>query len=305
MSFEIRGMLFGKKIADRLISKNKGKQMIFTGHGIGDVCVELAYAAEYKKTHGIEHLAVITHNKNHALYTYFGQGVGGYDSLIELSYNDINALLKFYKSDYGLVYRRKHPEILCAYCTAYVRSDFIVGNTYIRLSDIEKAIYHIPKDTQPCRINKIDQKEWIQQLIKKEKIIEGKTVLLNPYADSVKGVPMGLFEVLADELKKMGFKAVTGVHDGQLPVPGTEGIDFPLEKTISLAEACGYVIGARSGFLDLCSFADAKIIAVEHDSYILLDFYRLEDLWPQNKNIKSFIYKENIEKGILDYIREN
>lgn len=304
MKEEISAILFGRRIANKLISDHPGTQMVFTYESIGDQCMELAYLREFQRVNGIEKVGVVTTNPNHALFSYFSEA---YDELITISKADHDTLLKFYKSDLGQIYRRKHQQLLCAFYTAYVRSDLLFGNRYIRLSDIEKQIYRIPKDSIPCQIKELECEEWLAELVNKNLIDPGKTVLLNPYANSCSGIPVSFFELVAKECIKSGFTVITGVHGDQQPIRGTTGIEFGLEKTISLVNSCGYVIGMRSGFLDLCAFSKAKIISIDHDSYGIADATILEDWWPQNEHIRTYRYSSEetkIIESLLEYLQE-
>lgn len=294
----INAFLFGKRIADGIIKDNPGKNMLFTLENVGDQCMELAYAQSYKEANKIEHLAIITSNPRHPLFQYFPNA---YDSLITVTKKEISILLKFYKSDMGQIYRRKHPEIVCAFYTSYVRSDLLFSNPYIRLSDIEKLIYRIPLNTLPCKITNIPATEWIDDLVSSGKLVKGKTVLINPYANSCTGVPFAFFEKVANLCMEKGFSVLSGIHADQQPVRGTNSVDFPLDRTIELVNACGYVIGLRSGFLDLCAFSDAKIVSIDHESYFLADATKLEDWWPQNQRIKTFRYRAD-DRGLIDDI---
>lgn len=217
MNDTLKAVLFGRIIAKKLIAKNPGKQMLFTFESIGDQCVELAYAQEYKKRNKIRHLAIVTSNPESAVFKYFKES---YDSLIPVSKRNINILLKFYKSDLGQIFRKSHPELMCAFYTAYTRSDLILYNPYVRLCDIEKMIFRIPKDTSPCKITPIPCDGWIKGLKDKGMIETGKTVLLNPYANSVTGVPLSLFKGIAKECMKIGLKVIASVHNDQSALGG-------------------------------------------------------------------------------------
>ena len=303
MKNEILAILFGKKIANRLIVNHPNTQLVFTFESVGDQCMELAYLRTYQKENGLNRIGILTTNPNHALFKYFSDA---YDELITISKKEHEILLKFYKSDFGQIYRRKEPRILCAFYTAFVRSDLLFANKYVRLSDLEKLIYRIPLDTMPCEIKELDYRDWIDKLVKQGTITES-TVLLNPYANSCSGVPITCFETIAKKLKEKGYTVITGVHNRQKPIEGTISVSFPLEKTISLANHCKAVIGLRSGFMDLCSFSKTSVIAITHDSYELSDATRLEDWWPQNKKIKTFIYEETelFVEEMMKYIGES
>ena len=109
---------------------------------------------------------------------------------------------------------------MCAFYTAYTRSDLILYNPYVRLCDIEKMIFRIPKDTSPCKITPIPCDGWIKGLKDKGMIETGKTVLLNPYANSVTGVPLSLFKGIAKECMKIGLKVIASVHNDQSALGG-------------------------------------------------------------------------------------
>lgn len=297
----LKALIKGWFVANRLIKQNHGKNMIFTLENVGDQCMELAYAKSYKEYNNIKHLAVITSKPEHAVFKYFE---GQFDSLVKVKKSDFDALLLFYKSDLGQIFRKKHNEILCAYYTAFARNDLLLWNKYIRLSDLEKAIYRIPRETMPCKIKPLDNRAWIEELINNGTIRPGKTILLNPYANSMNGVSDDFWVNLAKLLRNKGYNILTGVCGSQKAINGTVAINFPLERTVSLVEACGWVIGLRSGFLDLCALSSTKIVVIENDTYHLTDACNLEYWWPQNKNIWSLRYndEENMLEKVYDVL---
>ena len=295
----IRGILFGKSIAKKLIREHSDSHMVFTFENVGDPCLELAYLRRFQQEHGYKRISVLTCNPTHPLYEYF---VDQFDELIYVKEKDLLALLMFYKSDMGFSFRRKNNEITCAYYSAGIRSDVYLWNKYIRLDRIVKSIYGIPLDSKPCSIHKIDCSEYINDLIEKSVIIPSKTVILNPYATSCREVPLTFFEKIADELTNKGYKVLCSINGNQMATKNTETITYSLDKLVSIVEACGYLIGVRSGFMDLASYANAKIISIDHDNFSISDASKLEDLWPQNTNIRTIRYKENEEATVMDVL---
>ncbi len=299
MNSTLGAILFGKRIANKLIKSYPGVQLLFTFESIGDQCMELAYSQQYKSSHGLSRLAIVTTNPNHPVFLYFK---GQYDLLIQLSKKEFNYLLKFFKSDFGQIYRRNHSQIKCVFYTAYVRSDLLMNNPYVCLSSIEKMIYEIPPDSVPCQISRPDCTEWIETLKTRSDIVPGKTVLMNPYANSCSGVPVSFFSDFAQKLKENGFAVVTGVHGNQQPIEGTQGVDFSLDKAVAIVEYCGYVVGLRSGFLDLCAFSSAMTIAIDSDDYPLSYATKIEKWWPQNQRLKTYTYNFEISQFLMDEI---
>ena len=297
MNITIRAVLLGKRIADRIINENTGYTIVFTWESIGDQCLELAYLREFRKRNNINRIAILTTKPNQALFKYFE---GEFEKIIPINQKDFDTLLKFYKSDMGLFYRKKHPSLICAFYTAYIRHDLLFDNPYVSLADFVKMIYRIPKDADITPIKKIDNTEWINKLVNDGIVEPGKTILINPYANSCKNIPMSFFTKLATELKRKGYKIITSVYGSQESVPGTIGLDFPLEKAVSLSESCGTVIGTRSGFLDLVALSDTKVIALDRDDYNVADACILEQWWINNKRLKTFRYRQQNELEVLN-----
>lgn len=115
----------------------------------------------------------------------------------------------------------------------------------------------------------------------------GKTVLLSPYAKSVRSIPLGFWEKLAYRLKKEGFTVCTNSSGAQEPaIPGTSDILIPYGDAVSFLEKAGVYIGLRSGLSDVLSSADATKIVLHskdnfkrslvcgiNDSYSMCDMY--------------------------------
>lgn len=296
------GYMIGESAIKRLMEQYPDTYMIITTKSIGDQCQALAYAGEFKKLNNIDRIAYITLSNKNALLKYFKNE---FDFSIEIGYRLYHAILAFLKSDRGYDFQLKYPTIICAYYTAHVRNNVFFKNPYIRLSNIIKALYHIPLNTYPCDITKSDNVEWINSLIEKGTIVRNKTVLMNPYAKSIIQTPIRFFEKSADYFRSKGYKVITSVVGEQKAIEGTEGIKFPLDNAIELADECGYVYGARSGFMDLVSFSKAKIIAIDNTLYPYCDACLMEDWWPQNTNIKTFRYQEkddSVWQMLCEYI---
>lgn len=93
--------------------------------------------------------------------------------------------------------------------------------------------------------------------------IEGRTVLLTPYAVSVSLIENEFWENLSVLLKSMNFAVITNIGGKkELPIRGTYGVSVPINSLVPFANKCGYVIGVRSGIFDIMEQSSAKKIVL-------------------------------------------
>lgn len=295
---KLLSILFGWRIARRIIRENPGKVMVYTLENVGDQCFELSYIAAYKEYHELDNVSVLTTNPNHPMIRMYRSE---FDDIVQLSKREYDILFEFYKLDIGQIFRTRHPEIFSTYLTTYIRNDFLRNNLSINNAQIVKAIYKIPQDTPPSNACKVEQRENLERLIDEQVIVPGKTVILNPFATSCYQIPLAFFEIVAEKLQKKGVHAVTSVIKDQKPIRGTQGVSFSLEETYSFSKECGYIIGARSGFLDLAVHSGAVIASVDCADYLYSDCYRLEG-WNCNDSAKSFRYEPNNSEKVAEDI---
>lgn len=149
MKDTIKAVLFGRTIAKRIISSYPDSTIVFTTQNIGDQCVALSFIGEYKKQNN-RRIVYLTETPGSAVVKYYNNQV---DEVAVISHSDMNALLKFYKSDLGQFFRENENRLLCVFGTAYVRNDLIKDCKNLDFIRIEKAIYRIPEDTKPCGID--------------------------------------------------------------------------------------------------------------------------------------------------------
>lgn len=300
---KLRAVLFGWRIARRIIRENPGKVMVYTLENVGDQCFELSYIAAYKKYHGLPNVSVLTTNPNHPMIRMYRSE---FDDIVHISKREYDILFEFYKLDIGQIFRTRHPEIFSTYLTTYIRNDFLRHNLSINNAQIVKAIYKIPQDTPPSDACKVENRGNLDQMFRENVLVPGKTVILNPFATSCYQIPVAFFENIVEKLKESGIKAVTSVVKDQKPIQGTQGIHFTLDETYSFSRECGFIIGARSGFLDLAIHSGAVIASVDCADYLYSDCYRLEG-WNCNDAVKTFRYNpdnsESIAEDIVAFIK--
>lgn len=299
MNDTLRAALFGTSLAKKIIRNNPEGSLIFTSQNYGDQTLALSFAKEYKIANNLNKVIYLTSNPKNALMHYFRDQV---DEICEISKGELNVLLKFYKSDIGQIFREKESRLLCTFCTAYVRNDLIRNSKNLDFIRVEKAIYRIPENSRPCGIGKhlIDYSIADRY---KDQIEENNTVIINPYANSCRGVPVELFSKIARKLSKAGMCVVSSTYGNQKPVDSSNGLQFDMYEAVPLFEKCGFIVGVRSGFLDLAAQGSAVIASIDSDDYLYSDFYRIE-AWKRDGYLRSFRYKPDREEQLVSSIVE-
>lgn len=84
-------------------------------------------------------------------------------------------------------------------------------------------------------------------------LVEGKTVILSPYAQSQYEFHPLFWEELAMCLSSEGFEVITSVVGSERAVAGTRGVFIPLAKLEAYLRFAGYFIALRSGVCDVTS----------------------------------------------------
>lgn len=297
MSEALKAICFGRKIATRIIRDNPDSVMVFTNDRVGDTCIQLAWAKQFKEHNNIKRLVCVTTKSMAGLAGYFDHVV---DDFYYISKEDLAILFKFYKSDIGLVFYRRHPELICTFMTAHVRNDIVKNPSFLNFATVTKAIYHLPASEKPFPVKQGDG-DKARALIQSGVIVPQRTVLLNPNAKTIVQTPFSFFVEVAKRLQVKGYKVITSVHGDEPAIPETESIDFSLIEAIEIANACGFVVGARSGFLDLLAFSDARIISIDNDQYDYSDYFDIL-AWDVGNRIKNVMYCQSCENQIIDEI---
>ena len=291
-------LLHGHNIAYRIIKKYKGYKIVSIYSGVGDRVFALAYLKSYLSKNNISKYKIVSATPENAVYRYFGFDK---DILIFLPKKKMLSLNAFYTSDWGFSFRHRYPELLSISADAYMRTDFFNYSELFYYSDVIKTIFKLPLSTEASKVNVYNISSEHMKLFETKELVKGRTIIINPYANSCNQVPIGFFQKISDKLKTYGVLVVTSVVGAQRPLDGTKGIDFELIEAIDFCNKCGFVIGQRSGFMDLISFSQARIICVDSILYPHSELFRLEKCWPRNKNIVTVRYGSSDEEKLIDF----
>lgn len=89
-------------------------------------------------------------------------------------------------------------------------------------------------------------------------IVPQKTVIVSPYAYSVKTLPVWFWDRLACKLKEKGYQVFVSINDqNELNVfDNMKTIFFPYEESKAVLEYAGYFLGLRSGLCDIVALVE-------------------------------------------------
>lgn len=91
----------------------------------------------------------------------------------------------------------------------------------------------------------------------------GKTVVLAPYAGLAPRISSVFWDKLVFRLVTQGFTVCTNSScSAEPPIRGTVPVLYPHNLSVPFLEAAGYIVGLRSGFLDIIESARCKKVAL-------------------------------------------
>jgi len=240
------------------------KLLVCPYKGIGDIYFIGAYIREYCKKEEIKaYSLVLTGNICRRVAEMFG-----IEDLVLLSAKDMDRLVKYIQFAGEKITNSK---ILNHNCTHIgVLSKFDIAG---RLSWGEIFLNGIFEFDSAVSASA----PVISPRGKYEEIKEGKTVILSPYANTVKNIDVTIWEELTNELLKKGFDVITNSSGKDEPViKGSKEGFYPLEDMVHIVEKAGYFIGVRSGLCDVISAAKAKKIVLYPDKASM--FFSIEKM---------------------------
>lgn len=149
----------------------------------------------------------------------------------------------------------------------YAIKDFLTMHQYLHLdhTTMKAEICEylgIPKDTPYSKYTLPEVNANWDEYFTAKSLILGKTVYIVPHAIFLENVvPEKFWEKLVKRLTERGYTALIN-----LPKESVSGVPyayFDIIPSVRLAEKCGYVIGARTGFMDLvAAFTNVPIQAI-------------------------------------------
>lgn len=247
----VKGMMIRKKI----LQKYGNNIRIFIVRGAtGDVFFNGLYIDAYTRRCGI------------GKYVLAGDAKGlsqiaklfGIANTVSLSYKEAESLQQCYK-----FFRCTDVEDLFMWqnslyfnrCQTRMHREFNFLDTYT---------YYIYKGI-------VDRSEWkspefktlSQTLVKKYKklgLIKGKTVIIAPFAYSVRNLPVWFWETIAEKLKEKGYVVFANINtETEINIfENMETVFVPFDECEAILKYAGYFLALRSGLCDIVSMIPCK-----------------------------------------------
>lgn len=173
--------------------------------------------------------------------------------------------------------------------------------TLFSLKENKKIIFENPV---------IQNRKKIGKYIADGRLVSGKTVLVAPYTNYLRPVPMRFWEKLVQILIENQWKVYTNTSSEQeVPVKGTEGIFLGFDELTAFVDQAGIFIGARSGICDVlsCTTASMYIVYIKHDEtqFITADKYFSLKGMGLNNNVKEYVYEDEQEIFLIKQITDD
>ncbi len=279
-----------------LFLRNRMTHYIVLSDALGDSICALTYLDEYKSQNGYEHITIVCTKGVKRICTFWNET---FEDLVCIDRKVMRSLWEITRTLLGqYLYSFIHRDRITFaqhYCNMIQRNYW--GNKYYSLNQfIKDLVFQIAPDSkmQYPEIPHIN----IKNLVEKYDIKKNKTVLLNPFANSIKCDVFELFGEITDILVRNGYSVFTLTsNEKDIPIRGTQPLQCNLVEAYWLAEYCGTIIALRSGFLDLMVFAKCKIVSVVDKNYGPKDFYQLEK-WGVNQDCYTVEYGNNDQEVI-------
>lgn len=151
-----------------------------------------------------------------------------------------------------------------------------------------QELFDLPRDTS-LRITKLEySQDSINQIFHKTGLEKGKTVILSPYANTMKEMPLLFWTMLTNKLKKRGYCVCTNIgNKSEIPIKGTIPVFIEIKDFCKFVEDAGVFIGIRSGLCDVLYECNAmRIILYSQEIFDLIsvyDFYSLKKMGAKGK----------------------
>lgn len=243
-----------------MTSKDCNEKMFLCPYaGTGDVYLASMYMNAFAKANEIENFVVVViGNANFKIASLFG-----FKRVVKISQEDADYLIRLVmflgeENDRIVVMHHHPPQMHCG-ILENMRNINKINFTDLFLTNV----FHLDlyKDKQLPQFNYSSPQ--INDLFIKNNLIEGKTVILSPYVNTLSGLPWWVWVNIAQKLKDFGFVVCTNCGTpSEQPINGTIPLYFGYDISVPMLEKCGYFVGIRSGFCDVVSSAACKKIII-------------------------------------------
>ena len=255
----------GYQLYENLIEQCEEETMLFLCPypGTGDIYFECAYLPAYVEQHKLKKYAIVViGNKCERVCRIFAE-----KKIFVVDQENMDSMLKaweFLGNDLMHVKPILHWGWRCKH--------YLYADKHPQITFNEMFVYDsFGFDEEPKRVLPQDYSNGkeIDELFETRELIQGRTVVLAPYAGSfISNIPMSFWEKITVQLKAKGYTVCTNCYgDKELPINGTKPIGFSFSQAISFLNKAGGFIALRSGLCDIVSSSSAKQVILYENGF--------------------------------------
>jgi hypothetical protein len=293
------------KIYNQLIGKYGGDVTIFVcpTKANGDIYLSGLYLKQYLRKEKIHNYVVAVIGETcRKICKLFGL-----ENVERISQENADSLVKIRR-----ITGNANIKILQPYYDYTSIATRLEGYKNINFSDFYKyAIFNLD-EAETAEVNPPENrgdKKRVNRLFSENKLVNRKTAVLSPHANSMPAIHWKFWIQLADELNQRGYSVCTNSMGASEPaVPHTTSICCDMEDAILFCEQAGTFIALRNGLCDVVSSANCRKIIIYPDKTNgfgkVIDNYGLQAMGLSNQ-VKEIEYDGNIESmlnQVLEYV---
>lgn len=226
------------------------------------------------------------------------------DNVICLSKDEIECLIAYGKT---FDFEKTNIRLLHTGYVHYNLTSRMLTKRGLTWQEHYYEIFKLDKNFTPMYLKFNYNQENVNELFYRNKLEKGKTVILSPYANAVRQLPLRMWEELAIRLKEIGYSVCTNIGNAsEIAIKGTVGVRADLPDFQRFVEQAGFFIGTRSGLCDTIINNSAMRIILYSDEIFdmisVFDFYSLAKMGDMGY-LKEFIISDE-EKNITYIAKE-
>lgn len=259
----------GYRIYQRILNKyGKDTQIIITRGATGDVFFNGLYLKEYLKKNHIEKYVLVGDAKGlKKIAALFGMANTEY-----LEYADAEDFQQCYK-----FFQLKNIKDVFMWqgslylnpCQTRMHKNFNFLDTYtyyIYDGMVNREQWNMP------RFKKLNDE--LTKRFQNMGVIKGKTVIMAPFAYSVKNIPEWIWEKIAMELKRRGYEVFANINvELEVnPFKHIKPIFFSFDESEALLTYAGNFLALRSGLCDIVSMVPCKQVLLYPEEMTPIDY---------------------------------
>jgi len=191
----------------------------------------------------------------------------------------------------------------------YHHLDGYKGLTFVE--EVKHGLLGLRKEVQPEYPNKKISEERLHEICDKYGIVEGKSIIIAPYANSIPLIRESFWEKLVISLLGKGYNVFTncGTPD-EKPINGTNRVFYEFNEAVAVSEFAGTVISYRSGFSEIIATSLCKKIIIYPDHVkglsTIRELFGMEDAIYEQDNLyqitNTYSSTDFLLEEVLKYI---